>query len=259
MATNKGNRVVWIDIMKGILILLMVLGHTYVIYTEFIYLFHMFVFFMISGYCWSEKHSKDAGTVRKFIVQRIIRLYIPFVLINVAYILLNNFFIDIGFYSNSQEFIELTVGSPFKQKLTDYYSLSQTIKSILRALCFAGGASRMCGPTWFLATMFMVSGFHCVWDWIIGKIKWNKAIVLSVVMILCLVFAWIFDKGIISTLGAIERFPAAYAAYITGILLRMLSKTEKYNEVMKKESFSSDSIYSLACSVNSIIFCRISY
>ena len=39
-----------IDILKGIAILLVVMGHTCFGGTEYIYLFHMAVFFMASGY-----------------------------------------------------------------------------------------------------------------------------------------------------------------------------------------------------------------
>ena len=232
MARNDKNKLMWIDIMKGILIVLMVLGHAYVKYTEFIYLFHMAVFFMISGYCWSEKHSNDIESVKHYIVQRIIRLYIPFVLINVVYILLNNYFINIGFYSNSQDFLALTNGAAFKQHLTKYYTIPQIVKNILRTMCFGGGAARMCGPTWFLSTMFMVSVFHCIFSWIIGKLKLNKTVVFSIVMLICLVCAWLFDHGFISTLGGIERLQASYAAYIAGILLRTISETEKYTVVI---------------------------
>ncbi len=223
--------------MKGILILLMVLGHTYVAYKEYIYLFHMAVFFMISGYCWSEKHSKDAKSVGNYIIQKIVRLYIPFVLINIAYILLNNFFIDIGIYSNSPEFLILTSEAPVKQYLTEYYSVSQMIKGIIRTLCFAGGAARLCGATWFLSTIFMVSVFHCVFVWIIDKSKlhFNKTIVFSIIMVICLVWAWLVDCGIISSIGAFDRFPAAYATYVAGMLLKIISKNEKVNLLISFE------------------------
>ena len=229
MPTSSKNKVEWIDIMKGILILLMVLGHTYVAYKEFLYLFHMASFFMISGYCWNEKHSKDAKSVRQFIVQRIIRLYVPFVLINTAYILLNNVFINIGIYSDSQMFLELTNDAPVKQVLAEYFSITHIIKGIIRTLCFAGGSARLCGATWFLSTLFMVSVFHCVFSWIIGRFKFNRVIVVSIVMLLCMIMTFIFDNSIISMMGAIERIPAAYVAYIIGILLRMLSNTSQYN------------------------------
>lgn len=44
----------WISIYKGILIILMVLGHTTTIFGKYIYTFHIAAFFMISGYLFKE-------------------------------------------------------------------------------------------------------------------------------------------------------------------------------------------------------------
>lgn len=44
-----------IDVIKGMAIILVVLGHCGFPATNFIYLFHMAVFFIASGYCWNEK------------------------------------------------------------------------------------------------------------------------------------------------------------------------------------------------------------
>ena len=54
---NK-NRIPEIDILKGIAIILVVIGHTRVPGNSFIYLFHMAVFFIASGYFYSEKSSE---------------------------------------------------------------------------------------------------------------------------------------------------------------------------------------------------------
>ena len=43
-----------IDIMKGILILSVVAGHAQIPVHRYIYLFHMAVFFMISGFLWNS-------------------------------------------------------------------------------------------------------------------------------------------------------------------------------------------------------------
>ena len=50
----KGKRIEWIDVSKGITIILMMIGH-YVPYgsqvRNFIFAFHMPLFFILSGYC----------------------------------------------------------------------------------------------------------------------------------------------------------------------------------------------------------------
>ena len=56
--TEIEQRNLTIDIMKGICIVLVVLGHTYNTYTtNFIYLFHVGVFFILSGYCFNQNYT----------------------------------------------------------------------------------------------------------------------------------------------------------------------------------------------------------
>ena len=43
-------RYVWVDWMKSILIILVVLGHSGSLFTPYIYLFHIPAFFFVSGY-----------------------------------------------------------------------------------------------------------------------------------------------------------------------------------------------------------------
>lgn len=52
------NRNINIDIIKGIGIILMVGGHCGMPFTHFIYLFHMAIFFMASGYCFNASNSE---------------------------------------------------------------------------------------------------------------------------------------------------------------------------------------------------------
>lgn len=45
-----------IDVCKGVGILLVLLGHLPFVFGSVLYTFHMFFFFMLSGYCFSDKH-----------------------------------------------------------------------------------------------------------------------------------------------------------------------------------------------------------
>ena len=82
-----------IDIMRGTAIILMVIGHSGFIYKDYIYLFHMAVFFMISGYLYSPKYSKNLSSVCDLVKKRIKSLWLPCFLYTSVFILLNNFFI----------------------------------------------------------------------------------------------------------------------------------------------------------------------
>ena len=62
METVNKNRSVEIDLIKGLAIILMVIGHTETPAQNFIYLFHMAVFFMASGSLYQESASDSRAT-----------------------------------------------------------------------------------------------------------------------------------------------------------------------------------------------------
>ena len=85
-----------IDIAKAIGIILVVIGHCIPgKITNFIYLFHMPMFFMITGYVFKPEENWNGYIA--FIKRKIKSLYIPFVMFNILFLVLNNLFIDIGF------------------------------------------------------------------------------------------------------------------------------------------------------------------
>ena len=105
-----GARSVWLDNLKGIAIILMVLGHSGAPFTHWIFLFHMAVFYMASGYTWNNKHVQSFNSLKKYILNKIKTLYVPYVLCNILFVLLNNVFIDSGIYASSEEYLNL-IGS----------------------------------------------------------------------------------------------------------------------------------------------------
>ena len=89
------NRDKTIDIGKGIAIILMCVGHSYVctFLDTFIYLFHMAFFFMMSGYFFREKNLANPKT---FVWKRIKGLYFPFVKWAFIFVALHNVFTTLG-------------------------------------------------------------------------------------------------------------------------------------------------------------------
>lgn len=79
MGTNcTDNRLQWLDIAKGFTIILMVLGHTSIpkFASDFIWSFHMPLFFIASGWC----TNWDRDNICKFIAFKASALLLPFVL-----------------------------------------------------------------------------------------------------------------------------------------------------------------------------------
>lgn len=83
-----------IDILKGLGILLMVIGHTGFQHKSFIYMFHMALFFIASGYLYKEKNSESFSQVVSFVLRKIKGVWIPYFIWNVVFTLLNNVFIN---------------------------------------------------------------------------------------------------------------------------------------------------------------------
>lgn len=78
METYKSERMEYLDIMKGILIILVVLGHSPFEYRNILYWFHMPAFFIISGLLYKEK------PINIFMVAKNIFIpYISFSIINI--------------------------------------------------------------------------------------------------------------------------------------------------------------------------------
>lgn len=69
-----------IDILKDIGILFMVIGHSGAPLDRFIYLFHMALFFMVSGYLWSDNKAQNFPAAKAFLVSRLKGLLLPYAL-----------------------------------------------------------------------------------------------------------------------------------------------------------------------------------
>jgi len=84
MGIIKKNRYVdWVDSMKALLIIAVVVGHSRTPLVTYIYLFHMPAFFILSGYTYKFNKYK----LTEFIRKKFFRILLPAILINVIYII----------------------------------------------------------------------------------------------------------------------------------------------------------------------------
>lgn len=86
------ERELWIDALRGIGILLVVLGHTTFPYKKMIYGFHIPLFFMLSGYLWKRKDRSILHYLKRYIVPYFILCSINLVLQFLLSIVLGNSF-----------------------------------------------------------------------------------------------------------------------------------------------------------------------
>lgn len=86
MTILETKRLDWVDVAKGITILLMVAGHTSIPETtsKYIWSFHMPLFFFVSGFFYSEKKYKTFSSLFK---RRLFTLLVPYVFFSVVVML----------------------------------------------------------------------------------------------------------------------------------------------------------------------------
>lgn len=121
------------SIVKGIGIILMVIGHASSPFHDFIYLFHMPLFFMISGFFFNpEKIFKK----KAFLIKKLNRLYIPFVFWNILFLFLHNIFYKYDIYPSV------------------YVEFEEYVQHIIKIVLFTG-AEPLLSPLWFLKSLFI--------------------------------------------------------------------------------------------------------
>ena len=89
ISVQRPDREYW-NIMKGIGIICVVIGHSWMQMQNFVYAFHMPLFFFISGYLYDEEKYGDQPFV--YISRRIRSVWIKYMVWEAVFILFHNFF-----------------------------------------------------------------------------------------------------------------------------------------------------------------------
>ena len=93
ISLEKPDHVYW-DIVKGIGILCVVIGHSWMRMQNFVYSFHMPLFFFVAGYLYDERKYGDRPYV--YISRRIRSIWIKYVMWEIVFILFHNIFYNMG-------------------------------------------------------------------------------------------------------------------------------------------------------------------
>lgn len=214
-----------IDCIKGLAIILMVIGHSGFPYKNWIYLFHMAIFIMVSGYCWNPQKIQNAQSLKNYIVNKLKTLYLPYVAFNSLVIFANNLLIDLGIYTNKEEFLKCMGGTGFG--LNAWLTPKEKIVDIVKTMLFMGG-SQLGGATWFLRCLFFVCVAHAVICLVIKEEKIRDISIIGI-CVCCFGVLYFIDKNIIyvpieGVKLVILQFCGAYPVYVLGIGLRRYNK-----------------------------------
>lgn len=214
-----------IDLIKGLGIAFMVLGHSYAPFRQFIYLFHMAIFFIASGYLFNEKYSDNLKSVIRFIGRKFKSLWFPYVLWTTIFTLLNNVLIRCNIYTDNPMLLEYVSG-PYIHT-TDYMSLQQMIKCIIKSFFF-GSSTQLGGAFWFISTLMKLVVFYCIVDYLLKKIIKYKYLLIaqSVLSVILLAFGYFFSLKGFSFFG-FAKVCSYYYLIVLGIFIRRYKISEK--------------------------------
>ena len=129
------SRIEWIDIYKGIMISLVVIGHATGKFNTWIYQFHMAAFFFCSGVLSNIEKKSNIS----FIVKKILSILLPYFSLGIVGILINSVLDKAGIH-------EILFGNVF----------GGSWNSIKQLLLYGNSAVQYWGTFWFLSTLFGV-------------------------------------------------------------------------------------------------------
>ncbi|MBR2491927.1 MAG: acyltransferase family protein [Paludibacteraceae bacterium] len=238
-STNNTNRDNTIDIAKAIGIIFVVIGHCCAIprhggdvqwqiyISDYIYTFHMPLFFLLSGYFFS-KHNLDNKL--NFVKKKITGLWSPYVKWTLVFTLLHNTLLNIGMYGS------------FKDSFPITYDTYDLIKRTIATLFFLGG-DQLIGGFWFIPTLFYASIYSLFVMWFfrffVNKLpNINKEHLYNILVVVCI--SIFFLISVITTqfslsipkIGITNKTFLASSIFLTGHLISILN--QKYKDNIKK-------------------------
>ena len=159
-----------IDILKGICIIFMVAGHASSPISSFVYIFHMSVFFMASGFFFRTERIYSAKTLSNFIVRKILSLWLPFFAYNLFFSIFHNVFFHLNIITDNQDILNY---GPLNST-SNLWSLKYTCYKIFQIFFMHGIAANFAGAFWFVKVLFFINILYSFITYLINKFISNK-------------------------------------------------------------------------------------
>lgn len=142
-------RIDFVDTAKGLLIVLMVIGHSGAPIVDFIYLFHMASFIFFSGFVFNGKENVWVNIKKK-----IKRIYFSYLKYSILFIVLYPSMHILGIIKNPE-----------------HYNLTVLLYSAFNVMFFGGGINELVGPLWFLVLLFEVAVLYVLLFHLVKSLK----------------------------------------------------------------------------------------
>ncbi len=234
-----GNRDKTFDILKGIGIILMVIGHAGCpkLMREYIYTFHMPLFFIASGYFFS---AQNINKKRDFLIRRLKSIYLPFWICSVIFLLLHNTFFHLGII-NSDYGLGPNIGSY-------EYSYSEITRRFFQiSLTMGGYEPFLLGAYWFMGALMTASILMCYGTYILNLVI--KSINIST---LVLALGSLLMVGIIFSSPQLNCLPHRVKTVLLGIFFMVVGFYLK--NVINIQTISSLRLLEFAIPVSIVTF-----
>lgn len=170
------QRDISIDILKGIGIILVVLGHSGCpdLVRQYIYTFHMPLFFLASGYFFSEKNLDEK---KSFFIKKVKGIYVPFLIASLSCLLLHNFFFKLGIING----VFGDVNGP-----SALYSLKEILfRASMILIRMDRYDSFLLGAYWFMRTLFLGFLIICFGGWAVNLLLRSVEKSILAVSLIC--------------------------------------------------------------------------
>lgn len=193
---------IWISCAKGLAIILMVIGHSGApeAFVQWIYNFHMPLFFFVSGYLFNIKYLQNGVT---FIKKKFKSLYIPFVKWSLIFLLLHNLLTSLNIYGLEYDL------NDFKSKIIGIFTMT--------------ASEQMLGGFWFLKQLLYAS----VISWVILYFLYKRprqikiSIPITIGSLVCITILYAYSSIKIPTISCTTLIGVAF--FLTGYAFREYS------------------------------------
>ena len=220
--SSVNNRDKNIDVLKTICLVCMILGHCGFPGTQFIYLFHMPLFFMASGYLFNKKTVSTFSGLRNFVIRKIKSLWLPYVIWNGAMVVLQNFFLNISFYTTNPEILAFS-GSTTQEYITIRDFAVRFIK-----ILFLKSGTQFTSAFWFVRVLFVAEiAVGVMWFFLqSAKIRENVAnILMGILAMIALCVGYVLKIKDIGLMDFSQCFVAVTLFWLGGLMKgRLVSK-----------------------------------
>ncbi len=219
MTSIKPKRIEEIDILKGIAIILMVVGHAGAPY-KFIFLFHMAVFMIASGFTYKSESSDSLADLGRSILKKIRRLWFPYFFWSSVGTLLNNFLIHANILTDNPELFTYT--SSIKRMGLSTLSHIMGLKEMILEIAEHGmlwHTSVLVNSMWFVKTLFLISILYMLVDWFVKRcLHKNPMAFQAVISIILLGIGYYLQFRKLNLMG-LNVVASYYHLYFIGSLL----------------------------------------